>query len=144
MSEKNSPNIERAKTPEILQVSHPGSLSVPENLAFCFSHDRIHIAALEALPEDVVSVIHVKIATFLEEQGNYNFDVATHLNKAIGILDDTEIERLMHLNITAANEARNKLAFSQVCLFLELRNIHAYFLGVELHVGGRTVRAQVA
>ncbi|WP_296705383.1 AAA family ATPase, partial [Algoriphagus sp.] len=93
-------------------------LGLKDKSQYLFVHDRIQQAAYLSLSEEEKSEIHLKFGRKLlsqnhqEEKSEWKFDVVDHLNNGVKcIIDDSEKELLVQLNIQASRMAKNSAAY---------------------------------
>jgi len=82
-----------------------------------FVHDRIQQAAYLLIPKEQKQITHLKIGRLLyqsfskEERQNHLFDLVSHYNLAADILDTTDKQIALQLNIEAAQKAKLSASF---------------------------------
>ncbi|MCW6034880.1 AAA family ATPase [Spirulina subsalsa FACHB-351] len=124
------------------------------NPTYRFLHDRVQQAAYSLIPHDQKQVTHLKIGKLLQEnlteieRDEKLFDIVGHLNLGqVLIKDPAEREKLVQLNLKAAEKARTSTAYSAALEFVQMGlNLLAeqswkthYNLTLELHILGAEV-----
>ena len=95
-----------------------GSAYAFEDIEFRFRHDRIRTAAYEALPHNVRTAVHLRLAHFLrrspqlEQSSEILFELLLHYNQVWQHIDnDDERDQIAHYNLRAANRAIESAAY---------------------------------
>lgn len=101
----------------LLEAIHAGFL-LRQDESVSFLHDRVQEAAYALIPEEERPEVHLNIGRTLlaqtgpEELNDILFDVANHLNRGAGLINDpAEKDRLAELNIAAGKRARASIAY---------------------------------
>jgi tRNA A-37 threonylcarbamoyl transferase component Bud32 len=91
-----------------------------------FQHDRVQRAAYALMSPDDQQRMHLRIGRLLlasappGELGDRLFDVVSHGNRAVALLDPAEHKQLAQLDVIAARKARGSAAYAAAVEFLRV------------------------
>ncbi|HEY6179816.1 MAG TPA: AAA family ATPase, partial [Kofleriaceae bacterium] len=91
-----------------------------------FQHDRVQRAAYALMSPDEAQRMHLRIGRLLlasappDELGDRLFDVVSHWNRAVALLDPAEHKQLARLDAQAARKARSSAAYAAAIEFLRV------------------------
>ena len=108
---------------EYVSAAHGGGLVVRQ---LRFQHDRIQRAAYALMSPDDQQRMHLRIGELLlasaplAELGDRLFDVVSHWNRAVALLDTERRIQLARLDVMAARKAQRSAAYAAAIEFLQV------------------------
>ena len=108
---------------EYVSAAHGGGLVVRQ---LRFQHDRIQRAAYALMSPDDQQRMHLRIGELLlasaplAELGDRLFDVVSHWNRAVALLDAERRTQLARLDVMAARKAQRSAAYAAAIEFLQV------------------------
>jgi diguanylate cyclase (GGDEF)-like protein/PAS domain S-box-containing protein len=114
-------------TSEDLWEALQAGLVIPSDAMFRFLHDRVQQAAYSLIPAEDIAPLHLRIARLLlrhvgqTQLDDAIFDVTSHFNMALALVDDPEECRtLLELNMRAGRKAKASTAYEQALRHFEV------------------------
>ncbi|HNF14901.1 MAG TPA: serine/threonine-protein kinase PknK, partial [Leptospiraceae bacterium] len=100
------------------------SVEKSENALFKFSHDRIQQAAYSTIPEESRPTVHLQIGRNLlqkySDREDRLFLITDHLNLGSSLIEnETEIMRLIELNLLSAKKSKEAAAYDSALQYLK-------------------------
>ncbi|MCP4134225.1 MAG: AAA family ATPase [bacterium] len=94
------------------------------SVSYRFLHDRIQQAAYSLIDDDDKKELHIKIGRLMletdDKTGDKIFDMVSHLNHGIDIIDEhVERDRLLELNLAAGKKAIHSAAYKPAAEYLK-------------------------
>jgi len=96
-----------------------GQEAPDEAYGYAFVHDRVQQAAYRSADAEVAARYHLVLGNLLDELHESPFSVVHHLNRAVGLLDETARVELARRNLDASRRARQAAAFGSAFELLE-------------------------
>lgn len=100
-------------------------VQTPENSIYRFNHERIMSSAYAMVDETIKQKNHFEIGSYLlnnlmpKQIDDNIFAIIEHCNKGAKFFPEQEYQRILELNIAAADKAKKSAAFSVTMLYLK-------------------------